>query len=524
MKIYTAAQMRETDRAAIEEYGMPSLVLMENSGREISKVCLKWLAKQGKKRVLVLSGLGNNGGDGLVAARYLMNAGIAVEVLVLGNETGFSRDAMSEYRILCKMGFQCRFFDENCKADYEDIFEKCDLVLDAMYGTGFHGKLPENAAFLVQCAEEAKVPVFAVDIPSGVGADNGIVEGSAIKALKTITLVLPKPGLFLGQGEKCAGEVITRKIGMPEILLERPDCYLNMLTETEILPLLKQREKDGHKGTYGHVALIGGSGDMLGAIRMAGKSALRAGCGCATVILPKSLQAPFQTAEMELMNHAVSENYNHQFAETAADEIIDYINNDTRKNACVLGPGLGRYDEAGAFVKKILVSVKRPFLLDADGLMAIADDPGFLRETEGDIILTPHPGEMSALTGLSIAEIEKNRIEIARKYAREWQVTLVLKGHHSLIATKNGEIWMNFSGNPGMATGGSGDVLSGLIGGLLAQGYSTEDAAKAGVYLHGAAGDIMAKKYGEQGLIAGDLIEGIPKIQKKLIRKREKGQ
>lgn len=523
MKLATGQEMREIDRRTMEEYGIGGLVLMENAGVEVARETGKWLKKHGKNRVLVLCGSGNNGGDGLVAARHLRNRGYAVKVLFLSSPDRLSADARTQFFTLQKMEIpylEWKSTEHFAGSEIESWLYEADVLLDGVYGTGFHGEMPELPAFAANWADKHEKPVLSIDIPSGVAADTGRVEGTAFRAEETITLALAKPGLLLGEGAVCAGRVKVKDIGIPQALLTEERLRMNLITRADVRRWLPERCADSHKGSFGHAVLMGGSGGMLGAVRMAAKAALKAGSGCVTAIVPASLQTPFQTAEMELMTHAVRENEKQQFAPDAAGDILAYWQADARKNAYALGMGLGRYEGAERFVSELIRKAEKPMVLDADGLMAIAGQTDVLRENRAGLILTPHPGEMAALTGLSIAEIEANRLETAREYAAKWKTVVVLKGHRTVVAAPDGQLWLNGTGNSGMATAGSGDVLSGLITGLLAQGMPIMKAALSAVYIHGAAGDAMAELYGEHGLIAGNLLEGIPQVLKQLLKEK----
>ena len=519
MKLVTGAQMREIDRRAREEFGLPELVFMENAGVQVARSVQKWLQKSRKNRVLILAGSGNNGGDGLVAARHLLNIGAEVRVLFVVPREKLNEACRTQLMALEKMGTEVAFWDTVQKQyGVQDWLRETDLVIDGMYGTGFHGELPETAAWLSEQLQKERCCVVAIDIPSGVDADTGKASKSAVRADITITLALPKPGLFLGQGAECAGRVKVSAIGMPFSLVQDAGLLWNFTELQEVERWLPVRKPNSHKGTYGHVIVIGGSGGMIGAVRMASRAALKTGAGCVTAVIPASMQTAIQTAEMEIMTYAVQETSRQQLTVGAMEEISSFALMDKRKNAYVLGPGMGRYPEAGDFVRALLKVVSKPMVIDADALMALAGQTELLSGVQAPLILTPHPGEMAALTGLSIEEIEQNRIAVALHYARAWNVIVVLKGHHTLIASPQGELWMNSCGNAGMATAGSGDVLSGITAGLLAQGLEPLKAAVAAVYLHGAAGDRMAKKVGQSGLVAGDLLEGVPLVMRDFMK------
>ncbi len=521
MKLVSGKEMRGIDRSAQEDYGISELVLMENAGNEVARSVMRWLKQHALNRVLIAAGSGNNGGDALVAARHLLNAGVTVRVLLMKGVESLNPACRTQFQTLEAMG--CVYQTVETPADWSVVYawlEESDLLVDGIYGTGFHGTLPENAARLAVLAQQKKRPVLAIDIPSGVEADTGRVNGEAFRADITVTLALPKPGLYLSPGAEYAGRVQIKAIGMPYPLLVDEKLKWHLSTRQEIQALLPKRKPEAHKGSYGHVTVIGGSGGMIGAVRMASRAALKTGAGCVTAVIPSSMQTAFQTAEMEVMTRAFQETPRQQLAAGAADEITAFLQADKRKNVYVLGPGLGRYEEAPLLVKTLLQNSRRPVVVDAAGLVALAGQTEILKEVRCPLIFTPHPGEMAALTGLSVAEIEENRTETALQYARDWNVILVLKGHRTLIAAPDGRLWLNTTGNDGMATAGSGDVLSGLTAGLIAQGVKPLIAAVTAVYLHGAAGDYMVQKTGRYGLVAGDLIEGIPAVMRELSEER----
>lgn len=512
MKIVTAGQMREIDRRASTDYFIPSLVLMENAGLRVVEAVDTALEGLENGRVLVLAGKGNNGGDGLVAARHLLNAGVEVDTFLMGDPAELTPDASTNYRILARMTE--RVFPLTEPDQLERLMSsmaECDVIVDSIYGIGFHGEMPSLETRVVDMVNRAGKPVVAVDIPSGVEADTGRVQGEAIRATWTVTLALPKAGLFLEPGRGYCGILTVGDISIPRNLLNDNRLQYNLITEDLVQALFPRRHRDTHKGSFGHVLVVGGSVGLTGAVIMSCQAALRSGAGLVTAAIPQSLQPVVETRLVEVMTAPLAENVQKAIALEALPALKNLL--DT-VSVCAVGPGMGRYNEASTIIRFVLEKAGVPVVIDADGLNALAEDIYVLKDRQVPVILTPHPGEMARLTGLSVAEIQSNRVEIARQFATEWGVTLVLKGYNTIVAAPNQQVYLNITGNPGMATAGSGDVLCGLIAGFLAQGLRPHLAALAGVYVHGKAGDMARQVKGERGLVAMDLVETIPDILK----------
>ncbi|MGS0765435.1 NAD(P)H-hydrate dehydratase [Syntrophomonas curvata] len=508
MKLLKADEMKAIDQEASSEYGIPSIILMENAGLRTLEVIEEILGESKNKSIIILAGRGNNGGDGLVIARHLLNSGAAVKVFLTGKADELTNDSRLNYEILVRMGAPILplMSDEDLDSLMLSLVNG-DLIVDALYGIGFKGSLGRFESRVVKMVNWCRAPVVAVDIPSGVEADTGRVYGLAIKASHTVTFALPKIGLVLEPGKEYVGTLSVADISIPTVLLENSSIKTNLINEQMVRMLLKPRAADTHKGTYGHVLIIGGSPGMVGAVTMASLAALRTGAGLVTAAVPESLAAAVDSSLMEVMTAPLAENGQSAIAPEALPVIENLLGT---VSVCAIGPGMSRYPEAGAIVRFVLEKAGVPVVIDADGLNALQDDIAILKDRQVPIVLTPHPGEMARLTGKSIEEIQTNRVEFARSFAREWGVSLVLKGNKTVIAHPSGEVYINISGNPGMATAGSGDVLCGVIAGLVAQGLKPQEAAFAGVYLHGQAGDLAARIKGERGLIAGDLISCLP--------------
>lgn len=512
LKLLYANEMKEIDRRAASEYGIPSLILMENAGLQTTEVVEEILGSGLGKNVVILVGKGNNGGDGLVVARHLLNSGASVDTFIMGNVDEFTPDSRLNYEILARMTNAIYPLVEESQLDKLMLaLLGADLIVDAIYGIGFRGSLGDLEAQVVRMVNWGRVPVVAVDIPSGVEADTGKVHGDAVRATHTVTFALPKIGLVLEPGKDYAGTLSVADISIPRALLEDKELKTNLIGDALVRPLLGPRNPETHKGTYGHTLVVGGSRDMTGAVIMTACAALRCGSGLVTAALPESLLPVAAGVMVEVMTRALPQTGQAAIALEALPAIENLLG---MSSVCAVGPGMSQYAEAAAIIRFILEKAGIPVIIDADGLNALAGDIGVLQERQVPVVLTPHPGEMARLTGKSVEEIQSNRIAIARSYAMEWGVTLVLKGNKTIVANAKGEVFVNITGNPGMATAGSGDVLCGIIAGLMAQGLKPADAACVGVYLHGMAGDAAAHIKGERGIIAGDLISFLPAVMK----------
>ncbi len=512
MKLLKAREMKEIDRRASSEYAIPSLLLMENAGIRTVEVIEEILGNPRGKNVVVLAGKGNNGGDGLVITRHLLNAGVHVDTFLLCREEEMTADSLINYHIICKMqaGIYPLYDEEDLDKLMLSLLSS-DLIVDALYGIGFKGSLNDYESRIVKMVNWSKNPVVAVDIPSGVEADTGRINGEAVAATHTVTFALPKIGMVIEPGKSYVGKLSVADISIPRPLLEEASLKNNLINESMIRPFIKRRQPESHKGTYGHTLVVGGSAGMSGAVIMTAAAALRSGSGLVTAAVPESLLPVVDSSLSEVISSPLAENHEGTIAMEALPQIESLLG---KVSVCALGPGMSVYSNALALINLILQKSGVPVLIDADGLNALQGNLDILKNRQVPLILTPHPGEMARLTGRSIAEIQSNRIEIARDFAQKWGITLVLKGNNTVIASSTGEIYINLNGNPGMATAGSGDVLCGIISSLVSQGLKPLIAAVVGVYLHAAAGDRGAEIKGQRGLLAGDIIACLPDILK----------
>ncbi len=514
MKLLTAEEMRELDRRTIEEVGIPGVVLMENAGRGAADLLLSRFAHLAPGPVLVLAGKGNNGGDGFVIARWLRQAGWQVRTVVLAESQDVAGDAAVHLQALRRSGGEVIFAADDTgltTALAEQAGSR--LVVDALLGTGLSSEVRGLFARAIDWINAAGRPVLAVDIPSGIDPGTGAVLGRAVRADLTVTFGGAKVGQAVYPGAEYAGELAVVDIGIPADLEPSAGDRHRLVDAAEAGALLAPRPAAGHKGTFGHLLVIAGSMGKSGAAAMAAAGGLRAGAGLVTVACPAPVQEvlAFKVTEAMTIPLPASEGA----LGLPALEPIKLVW--AGKKAVALGPGLGQAEETFALVRRLVSACPLPLVLDADGLNAIADCPQILLERTAPAILTPHPGEMARLTGTSIAAIEADRIGAARQFAGRYRVVLVLKGARTVIAFPDGRVRINGSGNPGMASGGMGDVLTGILGGLLAQGLEATAVAVLGVYLHGMAADRLLPAMGDAGMIATDLLRGLPAARHHLL-------
>ncbi len=511
MKVATAEQMQELDRKAIETYRIPGIVLMENAGRGATEVISNTFPDLQKMKIAIVAGKGNNGGDGFVIARYLLNRRISVKVYLLADSKGLRGDAETNFQIFQRM--KGEVISVPSSKDYQKVkreLEKFDLLIDAIFGTGLDAEVRGYYREVIDHLNTLQKPIVAIDIPSGLDANTGKPFGTAVRASLTITFGLPKIGHVISPGLDYVGKLKLVDIGLPKKLVEEERIQTYLLENDEIRGWLSTpRRPDTHKGDYGHLLVIAGSVGKTGAAAMACEAALRIGAGLVTLAIPKSLNAIMEVKLTEVMTEPLPETPKQTLSLRAFSSILRLCEN---KKAVIIGPGIGTFKETQSLILKLMKTLNLPIILDADGLTALATQPKTLPTTNRSLILTPHPGEMAKLIRSTPKDVQEDRISISRNFAQSHHVHLVLKGHRSLIATPKGEVFINPTGNPGMASGGTGDVLTGMIGGLICQGFDILPSLQMAVYLHGLAGDEMAQELGEKSLIARDIIEKIPAL------------
>ena len=506
MKITTAAEMGAIDRATTERFGVPSLSLMENAGTAVANFILQY--HPAANRICVVCGKGNNGGDGFVVARKLHRAGRVVEVLLLGSRSELKGDALTMFERLPLRPIEVAGSPE-LEAESSRSLANCDLLVDAVLGTGFRPPVTGLYAGAIAMMNRSDRPVVAVDIPSGAESDaiaaqhsEAIVHSDAI-----VTFTAPRPAHVFG--ELTRGPIVVASIGSPpEAIVSQ--LNLEVTTPRDFAALLAPRKRDSNKGMFGHVLIVGGSLGKSGAAAMAGMAALRAGAGLSTVATPAHVLNSVTSFAAELMTEPLHETSAGSIAVAAAesDRFLELIKPMT---VVAIGPGIGRQPETVQFVHEAVHQAKVPLVLDADGLNAFENQTHLLDGRRRPLVLTPHPGEMSRLAGIPIKAVQANRIEVARNFARDHHLVLVLKGDRTVVALPDGSAWINPTGNPGMATGGTGDILTGMTAGII--GQMPNDYARAtiaAVYLHGLAGDVAVERMGEHSLTATDLLHGLP--------------
>ena len=490
------AQIREADRIMIEENLFPGILLMETAGRKATELLL--MHHPGQIRFLVLAGPGNNGGDGLVMARYLHLAGKEVAIFYAQHPEKYTGDAGINYAIVRQLPIFQAIFSAETAAQWLDNHAQPPVLVDALLGTGIHSALREPVASILHFFQEKSLPVVAVDLPSGLSADSGALVNVPLRAAHTYTFQFPKICHQITPASLYCGQVHTIDIGIWPSVTDRLQIRREVLDEAFLRRHAQPRTRDAHKGSMGHLLVVGGSRDMAGAIAMTGFAAIKSGVGLCTVLAPAACRHAVFSLAPELMCISPRDD-----APALGPEAVPLFRQAIRgKSAVVIGPGLGQAAETLDFLRAVLPLIEAPLLLDADLLNLLAAHPALWELLPPQRVLTPHPGEMRRL---SPGDVIGQRMEVAEAFARERQSVLVLKGAGTVVAAPDGRTFVNSSGNPGMATGGSGDVLSGMIGALLAQSYEPGIAAALGVFLHGKAGDLAAGLVGQAGLSATDI-------------------
>ena len=520
MRVLSARQMREADRRAIEDVGIPSIVLMENAGRQVVAALQSAFTDLLSLRVSVLCGRGNNGGDGFVAARALVGIGLEPTVALIGESAKLKGDARTNFEALRAVGVDVvEIGDAGAWELHGAELLDTDLVIDALVGTGLNEALSGLFKTVVDDINECAAPVASIDLPSGLSADSPEPIGPAVEATLTVTLASPKISLVLPPGEALAGTLAIADIGIPEAVVSEIDGpWVELLTKDLIRPLIRARVPESHKGDYGHVLVVAGSRGKTGAAILAGTAALRSGAGLVTVAAPESAVPIIAASRPELMTLALPEDSDGCVAAGAAQLVLDFS-----ADVIAMGPGLGRTDAVRSFVRTVVRGTGVPIILDADAIVAFAGEADRLIAGDGlDLILTPHPGEMAAITGMTVDDVQARRLECARDFASTHHCHLILKGHRTVVATPEGHTFINLTGNPGMATAGSGDVLTGVLAAWTAQLQDTKGACQAAVYLHGLAGDLAEADEGETALIAGDIVACLGDAVLELTGRRKK--
>jgi len=517
MILVTAGEMQEMDRRTIETHGIPGLELMEKAGRGATRVLLDQFDAHTKAGVGIICGKGNNGGDGFVIARCLAEKGIAVSVYLLAKTAALKGDAAANYNRLAPLNVEIiEIPDEDAFSKIKPRLSDHGLLVDAILGTGLTSDVRGLFKTVINFINELNrdgVAVFAVDIPSGLNSDTGQPCGACIRAQSTATFGFAKTGHFLYPGAAYTGRLKIVDIGIPNHIAEKVGPKQYLLTSKQVRSYFHPRPADTHKGSTGHLLIVAGSPGKTGAAAMTAMSAMRTGAGLVTLGIPKSLNPVIESQVLEAMTEPLPERQDETLGESAFDTIMNLI---SQKKCLAIGPGLGQAEDTKKLVCRIIKESPVPVLVDADGLNNLAGNTTILKKLKVPIVLTPHPGEMARLMDITVADVQHDRIKSSRDFAVNFNVHVVLKGARTVVAHPDGKAYINPTGNSGMASGGMGDVLTGVIASLITQGFAPEAAAHAGVYLHGAAADTLAESIGPFGYLASDVMNAIPGEIKKL--------
>jgi NAD(P)H-hydrate epimerase len=515
MYLVTADEMQRMDRATIESFGIPGRVLMENAGRGATAFFLEAVYRDHPGAVGIVAGRGNNGGDGFVMARYLHQKGLRATVFLLSERGRIKGNAAANLKLLDTMGVPVvEMADAEAFESRKPLMRHQRTWIDAILGTGLSSDVRGYFGTIIDFINQQGRPVFAVDIASGLNSDTGQVCGVCIQAAATATFGFSKVGLLSYPGRTLTGQLKIIEIGIPPHVAARIGCRQHLITPGALKKKIPQRSAAAHKGHTGHLLILAGSPGKTGAAAMTATAAIRAGAGLVTLGISKSLNPVLETMVTEVMTVGMPETAGGALDESAHKSVASLIK---EKRCLAIGPGLGTHASTGRLVHRLIEESPVPMVVDADGLNLIAAEPSVLSRRRSPIILTPHPGEMARLSGDSTADIQNDRIGHARSFAERYQVHVVLKGAATVVARPDGTVFVNATGNPGMAAGGMGDVLTGLIAGLITQGVETSAAAQAGVYLHGLAADRMAKKKAPVGYLATEVIDTLPEVMDELL-------
>jgi NAD(P)H-hydrate epimerase len=508
MKVLTSQQMKEIDRKAIEDFGIIGPILMENAGLQIAMEIMDCFPDINYEEIVIVAGKGNNGGDGFVVARHLYNQGCRPHVILLAKMKELKGDAALNAGITHRMGV--KISEAPTEKEWrvqKKALKKATIVLDAIFGTGLTKPAKGLYAKVIGDINTSEAYTIAVDIPSGLSSDSFQIIGPCVEADLTITLAAPKIAHVFPPAEEIVGELVVANISIPPELFEDDRLKLELVEEEQIIPCFKPRKSDAHKGNYGHLFILSGSLGKTGASVMAGKAALKMGAGLVTIGTPESCLPIVARAMVELMTEPLPETPRKTFSVDALERSLELLQD---KDALLLGPGISSHASTAEFVKTLLPRIKVPVVLDADALNILAEKPDLLKSLKKTAIVTPHPGEFARLLDLSTKEVVEKKLELGPQFSQEYGVYLVLKGYRTLICTPDGKTYINPTGNPGMATAGSGDVLSGMIASMIIQEKDPLLATLAAVFVHGLSGDIGAQKIGEKALTAGKLITYLP--------------
>ncbi len=504
MKIAGRKIVRDIDDITINKYGIPGLVLMENAGRAVSNVILNNHPQI--NNISIFCGGGNNGGDGFVIARHLISAGKDVSTYILKSPADYKGDAKTNLESLRKISKNIKKINSSFSN-----YNKSDLIVDAIFGTGLVREVKGPADKIIEKINSLRTPKISVDIPSGLDADSGRPLGIAVKASATVTFIVPKTGLIIYPGVEYTGKLFIADITTPKKLEE--NIKTELITFGTCKKMLKGRSGDTHKGTYGHTLIIAGSTGKTGAASLCAHSAVRSGSGLVTIGAPKSIIKSIEEKIVEPMSEGLHDSGRGYLNSESLDDAVRILET---KTSLAIGPGISTNKGTEQFLVGLLKKIRVPVVVDADAINIIANNKNILKKLKIPVILTPHPGEMARLAGTNTKEIQENRISHASDFAAEYKCFIVLKGARSIVATPEGQIYVNPTGNPGMSTGGMGDVLAGVIAGLISQQYNPGEACILGTFSHGLSGDIVSKEIGRSGITATDVANSIPAALKEI--------
>ncbi len=507
--------MRGCDEEAIKGYGIPGIVLMENAARGTADAMYEHIPGLSSKHILIACGKGNNGGDGFALARHLIERGSTVTVASLSPVSQLKGDARINADIIQKMSRTdssgTLSFVKSITRDKLEKLPKPDVIVDAILGTGFKGKLKPKVSSIVEWMNGEPAIRIAVDIPSGIDADTGSSEGVTVQADYTCTMGLIKTGLLFSPGRDVAGKILCIDIQIPPEVFRQSKIQTFLVQESDVRKAAPKRSLDVHKYQVGKVFVLAGSTGLTGAAALTSMSALRSGAGAVVLGVPDSLNLMMEKKLTEVMTLPLADNGSGVLLASAWERIKQQCE---WADVIAAGPGLSGTDDIKEIIVRLLQQIQKPIVLDADAINVLAGNDTLFDKRNAPVILTPHTGEFSRLSGIDSTDINRDRLPLARRYAQRRKITLLLKGGPSIVASENGNLYINGTGNPGMATAGAGDVLTGVIAGLWAQGLTDEAAAYCGAYIHGAAGDRAKENYGERAMTAGDIQEALLKVLK----------
>ncbi|MEI7639949.1 MAG: NAD(P)H-hydrate dehydratase [bacterium] len=507
MYLVSTSEMKEIEKITMEKFRVPALILMENAGSNVVQAMLNEFGNLVSRKINVFCGQGNNGGDGFVIARHLKSEGANVKIFFAGDEKRFSEETKKMYEMAMAYGVGVIKIAsmEDIKLNHRDIIS-ADVNIDALIGTGLHAGVEGFIAELIVYLNTLNKFIVSVDVPSGIDSDTGYIPTVATYANLTVTFGLPKIGMSIYPGIEYVGKLVVADINFPGSLLTQPRQHV-LITRELVIPMMPYRPANANKGNFGPVLIIGGSEGLTGAVILAGRAALKSGAGLVTVAAPEGSVATIKARNDEIIAVSLKQTKEGAIAESNFEKIMELSE---KAKVVVIGPGAGRNKETQALIRKLVKTLKKPMVIDADGLNAIAEDKDCLKNILSDVILTPHLGEMARLTGHNIEMIIKDKIGIAKKFVKEYNVNVILKDGRSVVVDPDLNVYVNTTGNSGMATPGSGDALTGIIAGFMAHGLVSTQAGVVGNYVHGLAGDLLLETISEEGIIAGDIIDNIP--------------